>query len=181
MGIEMKIVSTTYANRLAIVEEFAHLGARAVVLSNLCHIRPAEAREICRQIQKKQATSGQTPTDHQWFLQTHERRKHGALLLLLFARFAEYHQQQLPNDYIALGALLAYKTYSRLVPDRLVSVERFFLLIDGGFKLSGIFHHGYSGYGTDNIKILKCKNCQIPHLVEDFRISFICPACKTRK
>lgn len=177
----MRIVSTTYANRLLIVEEFARLGARPVSLAALCRIRAADARRICRQIQQKVASSGQTPSDHRWFLQTHERRKHGALLLLLFSRFALCHQQAFPQDYLALGALQAYKTYARLIPERLVSIERFILLIDGKFDLHRIAHHGCSHYHADNIRIIKCKRCQIPHLVEDFRLSFICPDCKGRK
>jgi len=182
----MTHISKSYANKLAIAGELARLGARAVTISSVARTKPADSRAKYQQLQGKQSRSGQTPTDHQWFLFNQERRQHGALLLLVYHKYRDWLDSN--PDAHGLAFLLAYRVYLDAVKvdaagaEALVSLERFNLLISKGFPQGwrGIIKEGHTKFFSDNVKVTICKKCRVHHLAECHYVNYICPSCQSK-
>lgn len=171
----MKYQHSAYQAKLDIAEELALLGARAVTISSVAKTNPSDSRELFKQIRKTQSQSGQTPTDHEWFLANRTRRLHGALLLLMYAQFRA--ELNLQHDGHGLAFTLALRSYHQLFKeDAIVSPERFSLLATNGYAIGwqNIIRGGASKFRSDNVKVMKCRKCLIPHLVEAHYINYTC-------
>lgn len=170
--------SHQYESKLAIAVELAKLGARAVTITSAARTKPADSRDTYKNIRGSQSQSGQTPTDHQWFLFNQTRRQHGAFLLLAYFSYRTKHKEH--ADAHGLAFALAYRTYKRMTGEiPLVSPERFNLLVGHGFSIGwqGIIKGASSKFPFDNVKIVNCRKCRIPHLAEAHFLSYVCPAC----
>lgn len=170
-------ITDSYASKLAMAGELAVLGARAVTITAVARVKPGDARAKYRQVNKTQSRSGQTPSDHQWFLATPVRRQHGALLLLLYAAYRARFDQN--PDAHGLAFIIAYRQYLSVcydTPSPPVSTERFNLLVGAGFSVGwrDIIKGRSSNFASDNVKVLKCRVCNVPHLVEEHLRSFTC-------
>lgn len=177
----MTHISSNYAAKLAIAGELAKMDARAVTISAVAKIKPADARAKYKQMQGTQSRSGQTPTDHQWFLLNQSRRQHGALLLLTYAKYREEFEPH--PDAHGLAFVFAFRMYVqvlRVPADQApVSPERFNLLVGKGFEIGwrDITKAGSSKFAADNVKVMQCKACRTHHLVESHFINYRCQSC----
>lgn len=173
----MTHISDSYASKLSIAYELAKLRARAVTITSVAHTKSADSRAKYKQVHGSQSRSGQTPTDHQWFLFNQTRRQHGALLLLLYAR---YRASLEPSpDAHGLAFVMAYRMYSQMSDgEPLVSPERFNLLAGKGYSIGwrDITKGGQTKFLADNVKVAMCKKCRIPHLAEAHYLNYICPS-----
>jgi hypothetical protein len=171
----MKHHQSAYQAKRDIAEELAVLGARAVTISAVAKTNPSDSRDLYKQIRKTQSQSGQTPTDHEWFLANRTRRLHGALLLLMYARYRT--GLNLQHDGHGLAFALTLRSYHQLFKEEaIVSPERFSLLATNGFAIGwqNIIRGGASKFRSDNVKVMKCRKCLIPHLVEAHFLNFTC-------
>lgn len=174
----MKTFSPLYASKLAIAVELAKLGARAVTITSVARTKPADSRIVYKQVRGNQSQSGQTPTDHQWFLFNRTRRLHGAFLLLSYFTYRTRHKDN--PDAHGLAYTLAYKVYKQITDENpIVSPERFNLLVGHGFSIGwqGIIKGGSSKFPFDNVKVVNCRKCRMPHLAEAHFLSYVCPVC----
>jgi hypothetical protein len=177
----MAHISDNYAAKLAIAEELVRLGARAITITAVARIKPADSRAKFRQIYNRSSQTGQTPTDHDWFLTSKIRRQHGAALLFLYAKYRQSLQSS--PDALGLAVTLAYRVYLRVTNNNPeINIERFTLLVNKGFSIgwTGILSGKSSNFTDGNIKLLQCKKCKISHLVEAHFISYVCQSCHNK-
>ena len=154
------------------------MGARAVTMTAVARTKPADSRQIFRQIRGEQSQSGQTPSDHQWFFATKARRMHAALLLLSYVKYRNYHHGN--PDAHGLAFTLALRVYNNLFGQEApVSPERFNLLVGRGYATNwrDIVTGGATTFASDNGKILRCRKCEVPHFVEAHYVNYFCPCC----
>jgi hypothetical protein len=170
--------SDTYASKIRIAEKLAQMDCRAVTLSAVAKTRPLDSRKVVKQVKGTHSNSGQTPSDHQWFFETVDRRRLGALLVL------EYHYQRERyndnHDAHGVAFALAFDRYFKFFKgDTQINPERFNLLVTKGYDLN--WRKIASGESTifeyDNVCVLLCRSCRIPHLVEAHLVSYTCPRC----
>jgi len=175
----MAHITNSYASKLAIAGELARMGARAVTISSVARTKPADSRAKYKQLQGNQSRSGQTPTDHQWFLASQTRRQHGAFLLMTYAKYRQYLEPQ--PDAHGLAFVMAYNLYTRAINgEPLVSLERFNLLVGKGFVIGwrDILKGGHSKFDSENVKVTMCKRCRIHHIAEAHYLNYICAQCE---
>lgn len=170
--------SASYASKVAVAQALAAVGARAVTLTSVARTKPADSREIFKSVTGTQSQSGQTPTNHEWFLSNRPVRLHAAMLLLMYATYREKHEP-LPDAH-GIAFTLAYHNYlgvCRTAP--LISPERFALLAGNGFSIGWreIPRGGASKFPHNNVKIKRCRVCRIPHLIEAHYVRYTCTEC----
>jgi hypothetical protein len=173
----MKTISPTYASKIYLASELARLKCRAVTITSVARTKPNDSREIYRRIHSEQSESGQTPTNHNWFLQTHQRRIHAAIFLVFYNKYRTRYESTPDSHGIAFAlALTKYTTMSN--GDPVVSPERFNLLV-GGFAIGwrDILRGGSSKYASENVKIIACKKCRMPILAEAHFLNYVCHDC----
>lgn len=171
--------SAPYASKVVIAQALADMGARAVTLTSVARTKPADSRAIYRSVTGTQSQSGQTPTNHQWFLGSRAIRMHAALLLIMYAKYREAHDKS--PDAHGVAFALAYSNYLRVAGQQvLVSPERLVLLISHGFGIGwrDILKGGASKFSGDNVKVIKCRKCKMGHLVEAHFLSYTCSTCE---
>lgn len=170
--------SETYASKIAIATELAHLGCRAVTLTAAARTKPADSRHVYRKIRGEQSQSGQTPSDHEWFFVTKTRRMHAAFLLLTYAKYRAHHAGD--PDAHGLAFTLALRMYHALTGQEApISPERWNLLIGKGYDRNWrvIPQGGATSFLDDNGKVLRCRKCRVPHFVEAHYMNYTCPTC----
>lgn len=170
--------SAPYASKVAIAQALAGLGARAVTLTSVARTKPADSRAIYKEVNGTQSLSGQTPTNHEWFLGSRPLRLQAAFLLLMYAAYRERHNAE--ADAHGIAFTLAYHNYRRLYPgEALISPERLALLIGGGYSIGWreIPKGGVSKFAAGNVKVAKCRKCALPHLVEAHFRKYECADC----
>jgi hypothetical protein len=174
----MTNVSPNYASKLAVAHELARLGARAVTITSVARTKPADSRLTFKRVHGSQSQSGQTPTDHEWFLANRTRRLHAAFLLITYAKY-RLSLEHSPDAH-GLAFAVALRNYGDLCGSGApVSPERLNLLVGTGFGIGwrDIIKGGSSKFSSDNVRVLNCRKCRVPHLVEDFYVNYICTAC----
>lgn len=170
--------SPNYQSKLDMATELASLGARAVTITAVARTKSSDSRIAYKQIHGRQSQSGQTPTDHEWFLTNQTRRQHAAYLLITYAKYRA-HLQQSPDAH-GLAFIMAYKNYLALCKNNpAINLERLNLLITTGYGIGwkDITKGGSSKFGSGNVRVMKCRKCTIPHLVEAHYINYVCPTC----
>jgi hypothetical protein len=170
--------SNTYASKIAIAQALAGMSARAVTITSVARTKPADSRAIYKSITGAQSQSGQTPTNHEWFLGSRPLRMHGAMLLLMYALYREQHKNS--DDAHGIAFTLTLYNYQLMYGrDALISPERMVLLISHGFGIGwrDITKGGPSRFPADNVKVMRCRTCKLPHLVEAHFISYVCGEC----
>lgn len=175
----MKITSPTYASKIALAQALAGLNCRAVTITAVARTKAIDSRVIYKQIHKSQSEPGQTPTNHNWFLMGQDRRKHGAMLLILYAKFRLIYQDV--NDSHGIAFALALRRYKMMTAgNEVVSPERFNLLVTWGFSLNwkNILKGDSSKFEYGNVKLMLCKKCRTPHIVESHYLNYICQSHK---
>lgn len=173
--------SDVYAAKLAIGHALAGMGMRAVTISEVAGTKPADSRETFRRVTGKQSSSGQTPTYHQWFLQSKIRRMHGAALCLWYVMYRQAYEGRHPNPH-GIAFLLAYKLYRQVLGAQVADTEndltgeRLHLLIGKGFERNWrqIPAGAPTTFDHDNLKIMQCRRCRVPHLVAAHHVSYDC-------
>lgn len=174
----MTHITEAYASKLAVGRSLANLGARSVTITAVAKTRPTDSSMLYMQVNGCQSPSGQTPKDQLWFLKTIEQRQHAAFLLLVYAKYRAQFEPK--PDAHGLAFSLAYSTYLRLTNSTyetaLVSIERFNLLAGVGFQFGwrGILQGGSSKFASDNVKVLNCRKCGNPFLVEAHFMNYDC-------
>jgi hypothetical protein len=170
--------SASYASKVAIAQACAAMGARAVTLTSVARTKPADSRAIYKSVTGSQSQSGQTPTNHEWFLGSRTLRLHSALLLLMYAAYREHHEP-LPDAH-GIAFTLSYNNYlGTCGGEALISPERFALLAGNGFSIGWreIPRGGASKFPTGNVKVIRCRKCRLPHLVEAHFVRHTCSHC----
>ena len=170
--------SVSYASKVAISQALAAMGARAVTLTSVARTKPADSRAIYKTVTGTQSQSGQTPTNHEWFLGSRTLRLHSALLLLMYAAYREKHEPL--HDAHGIAFTLSYNNYLGLcMGAALSSPERFALLAGNGYSIGWreISRGGASKFPRDNVKVMRCRKCQLPHLVEAHFVRHTCTEC----
>lgn len=170
--------SLQYASKVSIAQALASMRARAVTLTSVARTRPADSRAIYKSVTGMQSQSGQTPTNHEFFLTSRPLRLHSAALLLMYAAYRARHEPS--PDAHGVAFVLSYNRYLRMCQSEpLINPERFSLLVSNGFAIGwrDIPHGGTSKFPTDNVKIMPCRKCKTPHLTEAHFISYTCTAC----
>lgn len=174
----MSKFSSQYSSKLVIAKELASLGARAVTITAIARTRPADSRIVHRDVRGHQSQSGRTPTDHEWFLANRTRRMHAAFLLVSYAKYRQAHEES-PDSH-GLAFTMAYRDYVKVCKGKpLAPIERVNLLISNGYGIGwrNITKGGSSKFPSGNVKVINCKRCRTPHLVEEHSLSYICAAC----
>ena len=173
--------TATYSTKLTLANQLTALGARAVTTSAITGVRPSDARQLFTDTFERPSHSGRTPTEPQWFLATQQRRKHAALLVLMYAKYRESFSNN-PEGH-ALATVLAYQHYKEMTGAAgetapLVSIERFQLLAGVGFRRNWreVRRGGVSAFHENNVKLMPCKLCRVIHLAEAHYVSYICPS-----
>ena len=167
--------SVSYASKVACAQALAAMGARAVTLTSVARTKPADSRAIYKTVTGTQSQSGQTPTNHEWFLGSRTLRLHSAMLLLMYASYRDHHEP-LPDAH-AIAFTLSYNNYLGMCRgEALISPERFALLAGNGFSIGWreIPRGGASKFPNGNVKVMRCRKCRLPHLVE---AHFVCHTC----
>lgn len=170
--------SSSYASKVAIAQANAAMGARAVTLTSVARTKPADSRAIYKSVTGMQSQSGQTPTNHEWFLTNRTLRMHSALLLLMYAAYREKHEPL--ADAHGIAFTLTYNNYLRVCGAQAqISPERFALLAGNGFSIGwrDIPRGGASKYPHGNVKVMRCRRCRVPHLVEAHFVRHTCSEC----
>jgi hypothetical protein len=170
--------SLAYASKVAIAQANAAMGARAVTLTSVARTKPADSRAIYKSVTGNQSQSGQTPTNHEWFLQSRNLRLHSAMLLLMYAAYREKHEP-LPDAH-GIAFTLSYSNYLGVCRgEALISPERFALLAGNGFSIGwrDIPRGGASKFPHDNLKVMRCRKCRLPHLIEAHYVRHTCTEC----
>jgi len=173
--------SAPYASKVAIAQALAGMGARAVTITAVARTKPADSRAIYKEVNGTQSLSGQTPTNHEWFLGSRQLRLQAAYLLLMYAAYRE--RDSIEADAHGIAFTLAYHDYRRLFPgDALISPERLALLIGGGYSIGWreIPKGGVSKFAAGNVKVAKCRKCALPHLVEAHFRKYECADCQAK-
>lgn len=173
--------SAPYASKVAIAQALASMGARAVTITAIARTKPADSRAIYKEVNGTQSLSGQTPTNHEWFLGSRSLRLQASFLLLMYAGYRERHSAE--ADAHGIAFTLAYHNYRRLYPDEaMISPERLALLIGGGYSIGWreIPKGGVSKFAAGNVKVAKCRKCKLPHLAEAHFRSYHCADCQAR-
>lgn len=173
--------SAPYASKVAIAQALAAMGARAVTITAVARTKPADSRAIYKEVNGTQSLSGQTPTNHEWFLGSRTLRLQAAFLLLMYADYRQRHSAE--ADAHGIAFTLAYHNYRRLYPtDVLISPERLALLIGGGYSIGWreIPKGGSSKFLAGNVKVAKCRSCGLPHLCEAHFRKYECTDCLTK-
>jgi hypothetical protein len=173
--------SAPYASKVAIAQALAGMGARAVTITAVARTKPADSRAIYKEVNGTQSLSGQTPTNHEWFLGSRQLRLQAAYLLLMYAAYRE--RNSVEADAHGIAFTLAYLNYRRLYPvDALISPERLALLIGGGYSIGWreIPKGGVSKFAAGNVKVARCRKCALPHLVEAHFRKYECAACQAK-
>lgn len=171
--------SAQYASKVAIAQALAGMNARAVTLTSVARTKPADSRAIYKSVTGFQSQSGQTPTNHEYFLTNRSLRLHAALLLLMYAAYREKHEP-LPDAH-GIAFTLSYNDYLRMCgSEHLISPERFALLAGNGFSIGWreIPRGGASKFPHDNVKVMRCRKCRIPHLTEAHFVRYTCTGCQ---
>lgn len=173
----MSNVSPAYASKLSIASSLARLGARAVTISAVARTKPSDSRETHKREQGFHSQSGQTPTDHRWFLANQKRRQHAAFLLIMFSKIRASIADN--PDALGLAFTMTYADYLRLYPGgegAEISMERFTLLTNRGYPFGwkNIIKGESSKFGSDDVRVMNCRKCKIPHLVEIHYRSYEC-------
>jgi hypothetical protein len=170
--------SVSYASKVVIAKALAGMGARAVTLTSVARTKPADSRAIYKSVTGTQSQSGQTPTNHEWFLATRSHRLHSAMLLLMYAAYREKHEP-LPDAH-GIAFTLAYNNYLGVCrSEPLISPERFALLAGNGFSIGwrDIPKGGASKFPHDNVKVMRCRKCRVPHLIQAHYVRHTCSEC----
>jgi hypothetical protein len=171
--------SNTYASKIVIAQALASMNARAVTITSVARTKPADSRAIYKSVTGSQSQSGQTPTNHEWFLGSRPLRLHSAMLLLMYALYREQHRTS--DDAHGIAFTLTLYNYQLMYgKEALISPERMVLLIGHGFGIGWreITKGGPSKFAADNVKVMKCRVCKIPHLVEAHFINYLCGECQ---
>jgi hypothetical protein len=170
--------SVQYASKVAIAQALAGMGCRAVTLTSVARTKPADSRAIVKTTTGMQSQSGQTPTNHAYFLSNRSLRLHAAMLLLMYAAYREKHEP-LPDAH-GIAFTLTYNNYLRMCrSEPLISPERFSLLAGNGFSIGWreIPRGGASKFPHDNVKVMRCRRCKTPHLAEAHFVRYTCTDC----
>lgn len=174
----MTAITEVYASKLCVADYLGKLRARAVTITAVARTRPTDSAAAYARHNGLRSPPGQTPKDHRWFLREPQNRRHAALLLLLYAKYRAVFEPQADSHGLAFS--IAYATYLRVTgkdsDSALVSIERFNLLVGTGFGYGwrGIPNGSSSKFAEDNVKILNCTKCKLPHLVEAHRLNYEC-------
>jgi hypothetical protein len=170
--------SAHYANKVVIAEVLAGFGVRAVTITAVARVRPTDARAIYTRFVGSPSRSGRTPTSHKWFLGSRSLRLQSAFVLLTFAMYRQQYEGEF--DAHGISFVLTLYNYQSLYRNKgEISGERMALLINDGFgaRWRQIPTGGTSDFEHDNVKILKCRGCALPHLVEAHKIGYTCESC----
>ena len=170
--------SLAYASKVVIAQALAGMGSRAVTLTSVARTKPADSRAIYKRVTGKQSQSGQTPTNHEWFLSSRTLRLHAAMLLLMYASYREKHDKL--HDAHGIAFTLSYNNYLGVCrSDPQISPERFALLAGTGFSIGwrDIPRGGASKFPHSNVKVMRCRKCKLPHLVEAHFVRHTCSEC----
>lgn len=170
--------SKSYASKVAIAEALASMSARAVTMTAVARTKPADSRAIYKSVTGSQSQSGQTPTNHEWFLGSRILRLHAAILLLMYADYRAKHEPT--HDAHGIAFALSYNNYLKLcMGSALISPERFALLAGNGYSIGwrDIPKGGASKFVRDNVKVMRCRQCRLAHLVEAHFVRYKCTEC----
>lgn len=173
--------SAPYASKVAIAQALAAVGARAVTITAVARTKPADSRAIYKEVNGTQSLSGQTPTNHEWFLGSRSLRLQAAFLLLTYAAYRESNSAH--PDAHGIAFTLAYHNYRRLYPSEvMISPERLALLIGGGYSVGWreIPKGGVSKFTAGNVKVAKCRKCGLAHLAEAHFRKYECADCQAK-
>lgn len=177
----MKIISPIYASKLYLAVYLAQRGCRAVTITAVARTKPADSRTLYTRVHKYQSESGQTPTSHNWFLQNQQRRVHAAVLLIFYAKYRLRYEGV--HDSHGIAFALTLNKYQEMCATRetIVSPERVNLLITGGFSVGwkGILQGSPSKFSSENVKIIPCRKCKMPLLVEAHYLNYVCDCQNT--
>lgn len=171
--------SPTYVEKCAVAEALVRFGARAVTVSQIARIKDADARRLHKEITGEPSRSGQTPKNPRWFLNSQSLRMQAAFLLLTYVAY----RQHCEPDFDSLGTafVASYDLYQRIYAGKGdISTERLALLIVDGFgsRWRKIPDGASSDFEHDNIKVMKCRKCNTPHLVEAHQLGYVCDSCQ---
>lgn len=178
-------VSRTYESKLHVAGELARMGMRAVTLTDVANTKPADSRNAYREINGKQSSSGQTPTFHPWFFQNKTRRMHAALLCLMYAKYRQFYEDQGNPTPHGVAFTVIFKLYHKILGGRRmdeeneITGERLNLLIGKGFEVTWkrIPAGESTTFGDSEAKVMACRKCRVPHLVEAHRVDYHCDTC----
>jgi hypothetical protein len=172
--------SNSYASKIVIAQALAVMGARAVTLHGVARCRPSDARAVYKEVWGTPSPSGNTPTNHEWFLGNRRLRQHAALLLLMYSTYRESNSNK--DDAHGIAFTLAYYNYRRVYPgEPLISPERLALLVNGySIGWREIPRGGASKFTAGNVKVAKCQRCLVPHLAEYHFHKYVCSECQAR-
>jgi hypothetical protein len=178
----MKQISAAYASKLAIGIELARHSARAITITSAARLKASDARAIYRQVNGRGSNPGNTPYDPQWFLSNKIKRQHSALLLLLYCKYrTNLELSDAKHDAHGLALALAFRVYSKVTNDTpVINLNRLNFLIGKGFCIGwrDIIKGGSSKFELDNVKVITCKVCKIPHLAEAHFVNYVCAECQ---
>lgn len=171
--------SPSYVEKCAVAEALVRFGARSVTVSAIARIKELDARRIYKEITGEPSRSGQTPKNPRWFLSSQSIRMQAAFLLLTYVAY----RQHCEPDFDSLGTafVASYDLYQRIYAGKGdISTERFALLIVDGFgsRWRKIAEGTSSDFEHDNIKVLSCRKCKTPPLVEAHQLRYVCDSCQ---
>lgn len=182
--------SNTYASKLVQAHHGALLGMRAVTLTDVAGTKPADSRQAFRAVNKRQSSSGQTPTFHQFFFANKQRRMHAAYLLLKYYAYRMSPEIAADPNPHGLAFLSAFDDYRLRLgifdvkkindSETAITGERMNLLIGKGYDRNWreIPKGGVTCFENDNGKIMACRRCEVPHFVEAHYVNYICTECE---
>lgn len=177
----MPTLSKAYASKIAVADALGMLRARAVTITAVARTRPVDSTAAYIRATGQSPHRGQKPKVARWALKTMEHRRHAAVLLLAYAQLRATFAER--ADAHGVAFVLAYQRYLAMVAAEpggaLVSIDRFNLLVGTGYSLGwrSISTGGTSKFADDNVKILRCTRCSLPHLVEAHRQRYKCDEC----
>jgi hypothetical protein len=170
--------SLAYASKVALASELAKMGARAVTMTAVARTKPSDSRAIYRKLNGAASQSGQTPTNHEWFLMSKQLRQHAAFLLICYAMYRNAYEPH--PDAHGTAFTLTYKNYLAVCGEAPpISPERLVLLISNGFSIGwrDILSGGASKFPSENMRVMRCRACKVPHLAEAHFRTYEC-GCK---
>lgn len=166
----------------------ARMHARACIISRITGISNSDSRKIWKHVIGKGSSSGQMPTDDNWFLKTPVRRSHAALILALYSTT----QKTMPK-YAAFAH--AYYHYARITAGTHInrhhdddpafrdSEDDYIIPFTRAYFLTQIYTDETMMCGTRKCKLVlcRCRCCSSLYLGHVEEIEKKCLQCSSRK
>lgn len=172
---------SAYSSKMIIGGGLAGLTVRAVTIAAISGVSERDARALVTKTIGEPSRSGRTPVSQKWFLSKRNLRLQSAYLLLSYAKYREHFDGALSPFSLGLAFTLTYDNYRRMYgANAEISAERLALLVKDGFgtRWRKIASGATSDFEHDNVKVLKCRKCMLPHLVEAEKINYVCEECQ---